>query len=277
MEYGYNDLKKISNECRKNILEQVYGASSGHIGGSLSCIDILVSIYFKHANVDINNPKCEDRDRVILSKGHCSPALYSVLAEKGFIDKELLKTFRKIGSILQGHPDMKNIPGVDMSSGSLGQGLSVANGIAIAGKMDKKDYKVYCILGDGEIQEGQVWEAAMTSAHYNLNNVIAFLDYNNLQIDGKVEDVMNISNIADKFRAFNFNVIEINGHDFEQIDNAIIRAKAEKEKPSIIIAKTIKGKGISFMENVAKWHGEAPKEEDYKIAKSELENGGVKE
>jgi len=259
MEYSYNDLKKIANECRKNILEQVYLASSGHIGGSLSCIDILVTIYFKHANIDINNPKWEDRDRVILSKGHCSPAFYAVLAEKGFIDKEILKTFRKLDSILQGHPDMKNIPGVDMSSGSLGQGLSVANGMAIAGKMDKKNYKVYCILGDGEVQEGQIWEAAMTAAHYKLNNVIAFLDYNNLQIDGKVEDVMNIADIADKFKAFNFNVIEIDGHDFEQIDKAIIKAKEEKEKPSIIIAKTIKGKGISFMEDVAKWHGEAPK------------------
>lgn len=275
MEYSYNDLKKIASKCRRNILEQVYSASSGHIGGSLSCIDILVTIYFKHANVDINNSKWEDRDRVILSKGHCSPALYSVLAEKGFIDKDLLKTFRKKDSILQGHPDMKHIPGVDMSSGSLGQGLSVANGIALAGRMDKRDYKVFCILGDGEVQEGQIWEAAMTAAHYKLNNVIAFLDYNNLQIDGKVEDVMNIANVADKFKAFNFNVIEIDGHDFEQIDNAIIKAKQEKEKPSIIIAKTIKGKGISFMENVAKWHGEAPKEEDYRIAKNELETGGV--
>lgn len=274
MEYSYNDLKRISNNCRLNILEQVYLAKSGHIGGSLSCIDILVTIYFKHANLDINNPKWEDRDRIILSKGHCSPALYSVLAEKGFIEKELLKTFRNKHSILQGHPDMKNIPGVDMTSGSLGQGLSVANGIALAGKMDKKDYKVYCILGDGEVQEGQVWEAAMTSAHYKLNNIIAFLDYNNLQIDGKVEDVMSIENIVDKFKAFNFNVIEIDGHDFEQIDKAIILAKNQFEKPTIIIAKTIKGKGITFMENVAKWHGEAPKEEEYINAKNELELGG---
>lgn len=273
MEYSYNDLKNIAKECRKDILEEVYLAKSGHIGGSLSCIDILVTIYFKHANIDVNNPKWEDRDRVILSKGHCSPALYAVLAERGFFDKELLSTFRKLGSILQGHPDMKRIPGVDMSSGSLGQGLSVANGIALAGKMNKKDYKVYCILGDGEVEEGQIWEAAMTAAHYHLNNLIAFLDYNNLQIDGKVEDVMNIANISDKFRAFNFNVIEIDGHDFKQIDEAIIEAKKQTNKPSIIIAKTIKGKGISFMENVAKWHGEAPKEEEYLIAKNEL--GGV--
>ena len=267
------ELEEISLKCRKDILQQVYSASSGHIGGALSCIDILTTIYCNHLKYDNKNIKWEDRDRVILSKGHASPALYSILSECGFIDKELLKTFRGKESILQGHPDMKHIPGVDMSSGSLGQGLSVANGMALAGKLDNKEYNVYVILGDGEIEEGQVWEAMMTSAHYNLNKVIAFVDSNGLQIDGKVSDVMNIENIEDKFKAFNWNTICIDGHDFEQINNAIEKAKQSENKPTAIIAKTIKGKGISFMENNVKWHGKAPNEEEYEKASIEL--GGV--
>ena len=267
------ELQDISLKCRKDILEQVHSASSGHIGGALSCIDILTTIYCNHLKYDNKNPKWEDRDRVILSKGHASPALYAILSERGFFDKELLKTFRKRDSILQGHPDMKHIPGVDMSSGSLGQGLSVANGMALAGKLDNKEYNIYVILGDGEIEEGQVWEAAMTSAHYNLNKVIVFIDSNGLQIDGYVKDVMNVENIEDKFKAFNWNTIRINGHDFDQINNAIITAKESNDKPTAIIAKTIKGKGISFMENNAKWHGKAPNLEEYEKAREEL--GGV--
>ncbi len=266
-----NDLYNKALSCRKDILEEVYNAKSGHIGGALSCIDILVTIYFNHLNCDIHNPKWEDRDRVILSKGHASPALYAVLAEKGFFDKELLQTFRKKDSILQGHPEMKNIPGVDMSSGSLGQGLSVANGMAIAGKLDKKKYNVYVIMGDGELQEGQVWEAMMTSAKYNLNNIIAFVDNNGLQIDGKVKDVMNVEDIGEKFKAFNWNVINIDGHNFDEINNAINEAKQSVNKPTAIIAKTIKGKGISFMEDMVSWHGKAPNEEQYMNAKGELE------
>ena len=266
-----NDLYNKALSCRKDILEEVYNAKSGHIGGALSCIDILVTIYFNHLNCDIHNPKWEDRDRVILSKGHASPALYAVLAEKGFFDKELLQTFRKKDSILQGHPEMKNIPGVDMSSGSLGQGLSVANGMAIAGKLDKKKYNVYVIMGDGELQEGQVWEAMMTSAKYNLNNIIAFVDNNGLQIDGKVKDVMNVEDIGEKFKAFNWNVINIDGHNFDEINNAINEAKQSVNKPTAIIAKTIKGKGIFFMEDMVSWHGKAPNEEQYMNAKGELE------
>ena len=264
------NLEDISKNIRKNIVEMVYSASSGHPGGSLSITDILTVLYFHEMNVNINNPKDEDRDRLVLSKGHCSPALYAVLAEKGYFPKEDLKTFRKIDSYLQGHPDMKKIPGVDMSSGSLGQGLSVSNGMALAGKLDKKDYRVYCVMGDGEIEEGEVWEAAMTSSHYKLDNLCVIVDNNNLQIDGKINEVMSPYPIDKKFESFGFNVININGHDFNEIINALETAKKIKEKPTVIIAKTIKGKGISYMENEASWHGKAPNEEQYNIAIEEL-------
>ena len=221
-------------------------------------------------NIDEKNPRWEDRDRVVLSKGHCSPALYASLAERGFFDKEKLKDFRKIESNLQGHPDMNKVPGVDMTSGSLGQGLSVANGIAIAGKMDKKNYRVYCILGDGEIEEGQIWEAAMTSNKYDLDNLCVIVDNNNLQIDGTIEEVMSPYPIDEKFKSFGFNVINIDGHNYEEILNAFKKAREFKGKPTCIVAKTIKGKGVSFMENKAEWHGKAPSEEQYEIAMNEL-------
>lgn len=254
------DLKEIAKEVRKDILLQVYSAKSGHPGGSLSCADILTAIYF-----DL----LKDGDKVVLSKGHASPALYAVLAEKGFFPKEELKNFRKLGSILQGHPSSRSTPGVDVSSGSLGQGLSVANGIAMAFKLDKKDNFVYVILGDGEIQEGQIWEAAMTSNHYNLNNVIAFLDYNKLQIDGSNDEVMTVAPVDKKFEAFGWYVQRIDGHDFDEIINAVNNAK-KQDRPSMIIADTIKGKGISFMENKAEWHGKAPDEGQYNEALCEL-------
>ncbi len=264
------NLQKIAKDVRKDIVEMLYSAQSGHPGGSLSITDILTTLYFYEMNINVNNPKDENRDRLILSKGHCSPALYSCLAEKGFFPKEDLKTFRKINSYLQGHPDMKKIPGVDMTSGSLGQGLSVANGIAIAGKLDDKSYRVYCIMGDGEIEEGQIWEAAMTSSKYKLDNLCAIVDNNNLQIDGKIEDVMSPYPINKKFESFGFNVIEIDGHNFEEIINAFEDAKKVKEKPTVIIAKTVKGKGVSYMENQVGWHGKAPNEEEYKLALEEL-------
>ncbi len=264
------NLQEKSKSIRKNIVEMVYSASSGHPGGSLSIADIFTALYFSEVNVDVNNPKKEDRDRVVLSKGHCSPALYATLAEKGFIPKEDLKTFRKIDSYLQGHPDMKKIPGVDMTSGSLGQGLSVANGMALAGKMDNKDYRVYCIMGDGEIQEGQVWEAAMSSSQYELDNLCVIVDNNNLQIDGEIKKVMNPYPIDEKFKSFGFNTLVIDGNNFEEILKAFESAKEVKGKPTAIIAKTVKGKGVSFMENNAFWHGKAPNEEEYKIAMEEL-------
>lgn len=254
------ELENIAKEIRKNILLQVYSANSGHPGGALSCADILTAIYFK---------LIKEGDKVILSKGHASPALYAVLAEKGFFEKEELKTFRKINSRLQGHPSYVKTPGVDASSGSLGQGLSIANGIALSFKMDKKENYVYVILGDGEIQEGQIWEAAMTANKYKLNNLIAFLDYNKLQIDGTNEEVMPIAPVKEKFEAFGFNVKEINGHNFEEITNAVEECK-KQEKPSMIIANTIKGKGISFMENNVGWHGKAPSKEEYEKALEEL-------
>ena len=264
------NLQEKARNIRKSIVEMVYSAASGHPGGSLSITDVFTALYFKELNIDVNNPKDENRDRVVLSKGHCSPALYSTLAEKGFFDKKDLNTFRKVDSYLQGHPDMKKIPGVDMTSGSLGQGLSIANGMALAGKLDNKDYRVYCICGDGEIQEGQIWEAAMSSSHYKLDNVCVIVDNNNLQIDGSVEDVMNPHPIDKKFESFGFNVLVIDGHNFEEILDAFEKAKTTKGKPTAIIAKTTKGKGVSFMENQAGWHGKAPKEEEYKIAMEEL-------
>jgi len=265
-----NDLQNKARNIRRNIVEMVYNASSGHPGGSLSVTDLLTTLYFSELRVDTNNPKKEDRDRLVLSKGHCSPALYSSLAEKGFFPKEDLKNFRKIDSYLQGHPDMKKISGVDMTSGSLGQGLSVANGMALAGKLDKKDYRVYCILGDGEIEEGQIWEAAMASAKYKLDNLCVIVDNNNLQIDGTIEEVMSSYPIDEKFRSFGFQVINIDGHDIEEILKAFEVAKTIKEKPTCIIAKTIKGKGIDFMENQVGWHGKAPNEEQYNQAMRQL-------
>lgn len=271
-DYNVNDLKKISKEVRKNIINMVYSAKSGHPGGALSVADILTTLYFYELNINVNNPKDEERDRFVLSKGHSSPALYAVLAEKGFFPKEDLTSFRKIDSYLQGHPDMNKVPGVDMSTGSLGQGLSVSNGMALSAKIDKKSYRVYCILGDGEIEEGQIWEALMTSSHYKLDNLCVIVDNNELQIDGKIQDVMNPKPIDKKFEAFGFNVISINGHDFEEIIHAFKMAKNTKGKPTAIIAKTIKGKGVSFMENEVSWHGKAPNEEQYKLALEMLEN-----
>ena len=267
---NFDDLEKNAKKVRKNIVDMIYKASSGHPGGALSIADILVYLYFAEMNVDIENPKMENRDRLVLSKGHASAGLYSVLCEKGFFGKEELNGFRKIGSILQGHPDMKNIPGVDMSSGSLGQGLSVSVGMALAGKLDKKDYRVYCITGDGEIEEGQIWEAAMSASHYKLDNLCLIVDNNNLQIDGKISDVMNSYPIDKKFEAFGFNVINIDGHNFDEISRAFNKAKEVKEKPTVIIAKTIKGKGVSFMENEASWHGKAPNDEQYAVAMKEF-------
>ena len=253
-------FKKIANEVRKDILLEVYNAQSGHPGGALSCADILTAIYFHAKN---------DGDKVILSKGHTCPALYGVLAEHGDIPKDELKTFRKYGSRLQGHPSSHALDKIDVSSGSLGQGLSIANGIALANRLNKKDDYVYIILGDGEIAEGQVWEAAMSSAHYKLKNVIAFLDYNKLQIDGTNDEVMKSRPLDKKFKAFGWNVQEIDGHDFNQIINAIDNAKKSK-KPNMIIANTVKGKGVSFMENQVAWHGTAPNEDQFNQAITEL-------
>ncbi len=256
---------------RKMTLEAVYSAGAGHPGGSLSAADILTYLYLKEMNVDPKNPKNGDRDRLVLSKGHCSPALYGALAEKGFLPKEDIKTFRRADSYLQGHPDMKGVPGVDMSTGSLGQGISAAAGMAKAGKLDGKDYRVFAILGDGEIEEGQVWEAAMFAAHYNLDNLTAFLDFNGLQIDGDVTEVMNPTPIDKKFEAFNWHVITIDGHNFNQIEGAIEEAKNTKGQPTLIIAKTVKGRGVSYMENQAGWHGAAPNQEQYEQAITELD------
>lgn len=264
------ELKKMAKKIRKDIIEEVYLAKSGHPGGSLSIADILTVLYFNEMNIDEKNPRWDKRDRMVLSKGHCTPAMYATLAERGFFQKEKLKTFRKFKSPLQGHPDMNKVPGIDISSGSLGQGLSAANGMAIAGKLDNKNYRVYCVLGDGEIEEGQIWEAAMASNKYKLDNLCVIVDNNNLQIDGTVEEVMSLYPIDEKFRSFGFNVINIDGHNIEEILRAFEEAKKMKGKPTCIIAKTIKGKGVSFMENKAQWHGKAPSEEEYNQAMSEL-------
>ena len=264
------ELNKIATQVRKGIIEQVYKAQSGHPGGSLSIADILTVLYFNELNVDEKNPKWEDRDRVILSKGHCSPALYSCLANRGFFETKELQSFRNIESNLQGHPDMNKIPGVDMTTGSLGQGLSAANGMAIAGKMDNKDYRVYCILGDGEIEEGQIWEAAMAANKYKLDNLCVIIDNNNLQIDGTIEEVMSSYPIDEKFKSFGFEIINIDGHDIDEIMKAFEVAKNIKGRPTCIIAKTIKGKGVSFMENQVGWHGKAPNEEQYNQAIKEM-------
>lgn len=264
------DYKEIANSIRKNIIKMTYEAKSGHPGGSLSACEILTALYFKEMRIDPNNPKWEDRDRFVLSKGHATPALYAVLAERGFFPKEELMRFRKIDSMLQGHPDMKGTPGVDMSTGSLGQGLAAANGMALSAKLDNKDYRVYALVGDGEIQEGIIWEAAMLSSHYKLDNLTVFIDHNGLQIDGFNKDVMNVEPIDKKFEAFGWNVLSIDGHDFDQIFDALEKSKQVKGKPTLIIANTVKGKGISFMENQASWHGTAPNAEQAQKALAEL-------
>lgn len=264
------ELKNIAKNIRKGIIEAVYSGQSGHPGGSLSIADIITVLYFNEMNIKPEDPKDENRDRLVLSKGHCAPALYSALANRGFFETEELKTLRNIESRLQGHPDMKKIPGIDMTTGSLGQGLSAANGMAIAGKLDNKDYRVYCILGDGEIEEGQIWEAAMASNKYKLDNLCVIVDNNNLQIDGTIEEVMSSYPIDEKFKSFGFQIINIDGHDIEEILKAFEVARNIKGKPTCIIAKTIKGKGVSFMENQAGWHGKAPNEEQYIQAMEEL-------
>ena len=268
-------LEKIAVQVRKGIIEEVYSAKSGHPGGSLSCADILTVLYFNQMNIDEEKPNDPNRDRLVLSKGHASPALYSVLAEKGYFEKENLKTFRKIGSNLQGHPDMNKVPGVDMTTGSLGQGLSAAVGMAIASKMNKAGCKIYCLLGDGEIEEGQIWEAAMSASKNKLDNLCVILDNNNLQIDGEIDKVGGMNNITEKFLSFGFNVIHIDGHNISSIIDAITTAKQTKGKPSIIIAKTIKGKGVSFMENKGGWHGKAPSEDEYNMAIADLDNAMI--
>ena len=265
------ELQKKAVEVRKGIVTGVYNAKSGHPGGSLSAADLFTYLYFEEMNVDPKNPEDENRDRFVLSKGHTAPGYYAALALKGFFPIEDLKTLRHVGSYLQGHPDKKHTPGVDMSSGSLGQGLSVAVGMALAAKMQGKDYRTYCLCGDGEIQEGQIWEAAMFAGHRKLDNLCVIVDNNNLQIDVTVEDVCSPYPIDEKFKAFNFHVININGNDFDEIDKAFAEARAHKGEPTAIIAHTVKGKGVSFMEDKAGWHGKAPNEEEYKIAMEELE------
>ncbi|HJB94772.1 MAG TPA: transketolase [Candidatus Mediterraneibacter intestinigallinarum] len=267
-------LMQTANEIRKGIVTAVHSAKAGHPGGSLSSADIFTYLYFEELNIDPKDPKKPDRDRFVLSKGHTAPGLYSALAQRGYFPKEDLKTLRHTGSYLQGHPDMKHIPGVDMSSGSLGQGISAAVGMAIAAKLRGDDYRVYTLLGDGEIQEGQVWEASMLAAHRKLDNLVVIVDNNNLQIDGAITDVNSPYPIDKKFEAFNFHVINIDGNDFDQIDAAFKEAKTVKGQPTAIIAKTLKGKGVSYMENQAGWHGKAPNDEEYEIAMKELEKAG---
>ncbi len=266
-----NSTQIHAYQARKHALTGIYNAASGHPGGSLSIADLLSVLYFEKMNIDPENPKMADRDRFVLSKGHCAPVLYGILAERGYFPTEHCATFRQASSNLQGHPDMKGVPGVDMSTGSLGQGISAANGMALSAKLDNKDYRVYAILGDGEIEEGQVWEAAMFAAHYKLDNLTAFLDFNGLQIDGDIREVMNSTPIDKKFEAFNWHVITIDGHDYDQIRSAIDEAQSVKGKPTIIIANCVKGKGVSFMENQASWHGAAPNKEQFEQAMAELE------
>jgi transketolase len=265
-----SELEKIANNIRISIINEVYNGQSGHPGGALSCTDILTVLYFNQMNINPNDPQSQSRDRFVLSKGHASPALYATLAERGYFNKEELKTFRNINSFLQGHPDMKHIPGVDMSTGSLGQGLSCANGMAMASKLSKAGNRVYCLVGDGEIEEGQVWEAAMSSCQYKLDNICVIVDNNNLQIDGTIEEVMCSNPIDEKFASFGFNVIKVDGHNIQELIDAFNEAKTVKGKPTAIIAKTVKGKGVSFMENQVGWHGKAPNENEYKTAIQEL-------
>ena len=268
------ELMKTANEIRKGAVAAVHSAKSGHPGGSLSAADVYTYLFFEEMNIDPKDPKKADRDRFVLSKGHTAPGYYSALAHRGFFPVEDLTTLRKVGSYLQGHPDMKHIPGVDMSSGSLGQGVSAAVGMAVAAKIYGEDYRVYTLLGDGEIQEGQVWEAAMLAAHRKLDNLVVIVDNNNLQIDGAIDEVNSPYPIDKKFEAFNFHVINIDGHDFDAIDAAFKEARATKGQPTAIIAKTVKGKGVSFMENQASWHGTAPNDEQYAVAMADLEKVG---
>ena len=263
-------LKEFARKARLLALEGIHNAKSGHPGGSLSAIDIITYLYNCEMNIDPSHPDMEDRDRFVLSKGHGAPALYSVLAIKGYFNEDEVRKLRKLGEMLQGHPDMRKTPGIDMSTGSLGQGISAACGMALAGKVDKKDYRVYAILGDGEIEEGQVWEAAMFARHYNLDNLCAFVDFNGLQIDGAITDVIDPTPIDEKFAAFGWNVVCIDGNDLDQIEKAVECAKATKGKPTAVIAKTVKGLGVSYMENQVGWHGKAPNDEEYAIAMREL-------
>lgn len=269
------ELAKHANQVRKGIVKGVHSAKAGHPGGSLSAADIFTFLYFEELNIDPKNPKDPNRDRFVLSKGHTAPGLYAALAHRGYFPEEDLLTLRHLGSYLQGHPDMKHIPGVDMSSGSLGQGISAAVGMALGARMSDKDFRVYTLLGDGEIQEGQVWEAAMFAGHRKLDNLVVIIDNNGLQIDGKIDDVCSPYPIDKKFEAFNFHVINIDGNDFDQIDAAFKEAKATKGMPTAIICKTVKGKGVSFMENNAGWHGKAPNDEEYAIAMADLEKIGA--
>ncbi len=270
------ELSRIANNIRMGVIEGVYNAGCGHPGGSLSVADIMAYLYFEELRVDPKDPKAEGRDRFVLSKGHTAPVLYATLAERGFIPKEDLKTLRKTNSYLQGHPDMKGTPGVDMTTGSLGLGFSAACGMALSGKINNKDYRVYTVLGDGESEEGQVWEAAMFAAHYHLDNLVAVIDWNGLQIDGPITEVMNPTPHDEKFRAFGWHVISINAHDFSEIEAAFAEAKTVKGKPTVIVAKSVKGKGVSYMENACEWHGQAPKEDLYKVAISDLETIAAK-
>ncbi|MGB3368663.1 MAG: transketolase [Acidaminobacteraceae bacterium] len=274
MKQSIEQLQETSKVIRADIVTMIHASGSGHPGGSLSSADILSALYFNVMNIDPKNPKMEGRDKFVLSKGHAAPVLYSALARRGFFKVEELINLRKTGAMLQGHPDMKNIPGVEMSTGSLGQGFSTSIGMALAGKLDKSDARIFVLLGDGELDEGIVWEAAMSASHYKLNNITAILDFNGLQIDGKNEDVMNISPVDTKFESFGWNVIAVDGHDVEAIMAALEEAKIVTDKPSILIAKTIKGKGVSFMEDQAGWHGKAPNDEELSIALAEL--GGAK-
>jgi transketolase len=268
-------LQKMACKIRQDIIEMLVLAKSGHPGGSLSAADIMSVLYFSVLKVDPGNPRWPDRDRFVLSKGHAAPVLYAALAERGFFPREELLNLRQTGHFLQGHPDMHKVPGVDMSTGSLGQGFSAAAGMALAGKIDQKTYRVYCLLGDGEIAEGLVWETAMAAAHYKLDNLVAILDYNGLQIDGTNEEVMNSAPLADKWRAFGWNVLEVDGHDIEELLNSLELAKNFQGKPTIIVAKTTKGKGVSFMENQAGWHGSAPSPEQAELALAELKGGNA--
>ena len=264
------ELKITANKVRQLIIEGVFNAKSGHPGGSLSAADIFTYLYFKELNVDPKNPKWADRDRFVLSKGHCCPGLYAALAIKGYFPEKEIKSLRHIGAMLQGHPNMKGTPGVDMSSGSLGQGVSAACGMALAAKMDNASYRVYAMLGDGECEEGQVWESAMFAAHHNLDNLCYIVDYNGLQIDGKVSEVAGLEPLDKKFESFGFEVIKICGHCFNQIEEAFEKAKSIKGKPTVIIAETVKGKGVSYMEDQVGWHGKAPNQEQYELALNEL-------
>lgn len=270
MATDFEKLKKIANDIRIDIIKETYHAASGHPGGSLSAAEIMTMLYFHEMNIDPKDPKKADRDKFILSKGHATPVLYATLAQRGFFPREELAGFRKLGSMLQGHPDMKKVPGVEMSTGSLGQGFSSSVGMALANKVDEKPGRIYALLGDGELQEGIVWEAAMAAAHYKLDNLTIIIDWNGLQIDGKNDDVMTVAPVDEKFKSFGFHVINIDGHSFAEIEAAFAEAHATKGRPTAIVAKTAKGKGVSFMENNAGWHGKAPNEEEAKKAVAEL-------